>query len=195
MSDANTQQSPMIQLDLSSLADRENLQIIEQPLLGYINLRGRPDNAQFMQAAAKVLGTELPVTVNTWLLSGEFKIYWLGPDEWLIVTPADGQGALENSLRQALHEQFCSITDVSSGQTMLRISGDKARSMLQKGCSFDLHPREFKPGQCAQTLLAKAGVMIAMMDDSPVFELVVRRSFSDYLGLWLLDAAQEFQTS
>ena len=29
-----------------------------------------------------------------------------------------------------------------------------------KGCSLDLHPRSFRPGQCAQTLLARGGIIL-----------------------------------
>ncbi|MES9902276.1 MAG: sarcosine oxidase subunit gamma family protein [Sedimenticola sp.] len=36
--------------------------------------------------------------------------------------------------------------------------------------------------------------MLHLVDQAPVFELVVRRSFSDYLGIWLLDAAEEFSS-
>ena len=192
MSNPARQQSPMVQLDLSPLAASENLQIIETPFVGHINLRGRPDNAKFIQSVAKVLGTEPPKQANTWTESGDFRIYWMGPDEWLIITRTEAEEKLEQDLRDALKGQFSSVTNVSSGQTLLRISGEKARALLQKGCSFDLHPNQFKPGQCAQTLLAKAGVLVAMVDDAPVFDLVVRRSFSDYLGLWLQDAAHEF---
>ena len=30
------------------------------------------------------------------------------------------------------------------------------------------------------------------VDDSPSFELIVRRSFADYAALWLQDAAMEY---
>jgi sarcosine oxidase subunit gamma len=145
-----------------------------------------------MQATKMVLGAELPVQPNTWVSAGDYKLFWLGPDEWLVISPPGQETELEKKLRDALDGIFSSVTDVSSGQTILRISGDKARAVLQKGCSFDLHPSMFKQGDCAQTLLAKAGMLISYGDDAPTFELVVRRSFSDYVGLWLLDATGEF---
>ena len=192
MSKAINQQSPLVQVDLSHLEKGSGVQIVELPFLGHINLRGRSDNGGFMKQAKKVLGVGLPGDPNTWLQSGDLKIYWLGPDEWLIVAPEGRQQELEQQLRTALSKMFSSVTDVSSGQTMLRISGTKARAVLQKGCSLDLHGRVFKPGDCAQTLLAKAGMMISCVDESPTYELVIRRSFSDYVGLWLLDATAEF---
>ena len=76
---------------------------------------------------------------------------------------------------------------------MLRISGENAVNLLARDCPLDLHPRVFKPGQCAQTRLAKAGMIIAPWSDGSGFEIIIRRSFADYIGLWLLDAREEFE--
>ncbi len=192
MSESHQQQSPLVQIDLAPLVDNAALTVVEQPFHGHLNLRGRPDNKAFMQAVKKVIGSEPPMQANTWIETKTCRIYWLGPDEWLIVTPPEKQTDLEQRLRKALNGIFSSVTDVSSGQTVIRISGDKARAVLQKGCTLDIHPSVFKVGDCAQSLLAKAGVMISMVDENPTFDLVVRRSFSDYLGLWLLDATHEY---
>ena len=45
---------------------------------------------------------------------------------------------------------------------------------------------------CTQTHLAKAGVLIRHRGDSPSFDLMVRRSFADYVATWLKDAAEEY---
>jgi len=56
---------------------------------------------------------------------------------------------------------------------------------------LDLHPRAFPVGHCAQTHFAHAGALICLWDERPAFELVVRRSFADYLWQWLLTAARD----
>ena len=66
------------------------------------------------------------------------------------------------------------------------------RELLAKGCPLDLHPRAFDVGQCAQSHLAKAPILIRQLDREPSFEIVVRRSFADYFWLWLEDAAAEY---
>jgi len=76
---------------------------------------------------------------------------------------------------------------------ILELSGDKARALLLKGCPLDLHPSVFKPGQCAQSVLGKTSVTLWQIADAPVYRMIVRRSFADYLGHWLIDAAREFQ--
>jgi sarcosine oxidase subunit gamma len=60
---------------------------------------------------------------------------------------------------------------------------------LAKGCTLDFHPRVFRPGTCAQSGLAKANVLIRLGDDPDSFDVVVRRSFADYLLRWLRHAA------
>ena len=61
---------------------------------------------------------------------------------------------------------------------------------------LDLHPRAFPPGRCAGTLLAKAAVLIHLLDDDPgrgpSFDVYVARSFAHYLWTWLEDAGREY---
>ncbi len=61
-----------------------------------------------------------------------------------------------------------------------------------RGVSLDLHPREFRVGQCAQTGLSRANVLLHLIDDVPTFEIYVLKSFSDYLWRWLEKVAQDF---
>jgi sarcosine oxidase subunit gamma len=59
-----------------------------------------------------------------------------------------------------------------------------------------LNPRAFPPGSCAQSLIAKASVLIHLLDDEPgrgpTFDLYVARSFAHYLWTWLDDAGREY---
>ena len=119
-------------------------------------------------------------------------VYWLGPDEWLLVTGRERRAALEAELRGALAGVRSAITDVSGGQTVVVLRGGHVRELLAKGCPLDLHPRAFDVGQCAQSHLAKAPILIRQLDREPSFEIVVRRSFADYFWLWLEDAAAEY---
>jgi sarcosine oxidase subunit gamma len=68
--------------------------------------------------------------------------------------------------------------------------------VLAKGCPLDLHPRAFATGNCAQSLLAKASVLIHLPNDDaqrgPTFDLYVARSFAHYLFAWLEDAGREY---
>ena len=66
------------------------------------------------------------------------------------------------------------------------------RDLLAKGCPVDLHPSVFDVGQCAQSHLAKAPILLRQVDREPTFEIIVRRSFADYFWTWLEDAAAEY---
>ena len=192
MSDLFQQQSPLVQIKLQE-ARGNAPRIEEKAFLGFVNLRGRGDNTAFLAGALKVLGCEPPREPNSVVDSGDYRIYWLGPDEWLILTPEGGQGELKAALLEALEGVFCSVVDNSSGLTALHITGENAGALLATDCPLDLHPREFKPGQCAQTRLAKAGMTLSPLADGVGFEVIIRRSFADYLLLWLQDAAIAFE--
>ena len=192
MPDLFQQQSPLVQIDLGD-AKGSAPEIREPPFLGYLNIRGRSSDTAFLAALLKVLGCEPPIEANTMVESRDHRIYWLGPDEWLIITPTGKQLQLQAQLLKALDGVFSSVVDNSSGLTRVEVLGDNAGLLLATDCPLDLHPRELKPGQCAQTRLAKAGMTIAPMRDGSGFELVIRRSFADYLLLWLQDAALAFE--
>ncbi len=165
-----------------------------QSRLGHLNVRGNPNQGGFAAAAESALGQVLPTAPNT-LSMGEHRIYWLGPDEWLVLTDLQSIDALKEELELTLVGMHAASNDVSGGQIALRLAGVHVPGMLAKGCTLDLHPRVFATGMCAQSGLAKANVLLGLITQSgqdPVFEIVVRRSFSDYLVRWLRHAAHEF---
>ncbi len=192
MPDLFQQQSPLVQIDLGDVKGNAP-EISETQFLGYLNIRGRSNNTAFLAALLKVIGCEPPIEANTMVESGNYRIYWLGPDEWLLITPTGRQGQVQAQLRKALDGVFSAVVDNSSGLTLVEVTGENAGLLLATGCPLDLHSRVFKPGQCAQTRLAKAGMTITPMNDESGFEIIIRRSFADYLLLWLQDAALVFE--
>ena len=242
------------------------------PYHGYLNLRGDPNDSGFLEAVREALGQPLPVAPNTFT-QGACRVFWLGPDEWLVMTkpgveepsageregaplaskepsageregaplaskepsageregaplaskePSAGEreGArppwkepLAPRLADALLGRACALTDLTGGQICIRLSGGKARDVLAKGCALDFHPRVFRPGQCAQTVLGKASMLICLSrhgpdpdssgdamaeDDSSrachgeFFDIVVRRTFAEYAAEWLYRSAEEY---
>ena len=192
MADLFQQQSPLVQIKVDEPRGGAP-RIEEKAFQGFINLRGRSNNTGFQAATLKVLGCEPPSEPNTVVDSGDYRIYWQGPDEWLIMTAAGQQDELKTKLHKALSGVFSSVVDNSSGLTALHITGDNASALLATDCPLDLHPREFKVGQCAQTRLARATMTVSPLAGEAGFEVIIRRSFADYLLLWLQDAAVAFE--
>lgn len=157
---------------------------------GFVNLRGDSSDAGFRDAVEGLLGQDLPAEANTFT-EGRHRVYWLGPDEWLIRCAHEDATALCSSLEQAVDGRHVAINDVSGGNVSILLTGEKARFLLARGCTLDLHPRVFPAGRCAQSGLAKAPVLLGLLDAEPVFEIVVRRSFSDYLLRWLRHAGRD----
>ena len=156
---------------------------------GFLNLRLDPRDDEAIEATAQVLDQPIPLTSNTFT-DGDHRVYWLGPDEWLIETRTDLAADLLSELSAALAGHHSAVNDISGGNMALRIKGIDARTVLAKGCTLDLHPREFGPGQCARTSLAKAVVVLAVAYDAPTYTVIAGRSFSDYLCRWLAHAAR-----
>ncbi len=155
---------------------------------GFLNLRLDPRRERAVRAADEVLGQGLPLAANSFT-GGERRVYWLSPDEWLVETRAEEAGALCGELEAALAGYHAAINDISGGQVALRLTGPEARTILSKGCTLDPHPREFAPGQCARAGFARATVLLACIDETPTYAVVVGRSFADYLCHWLANAA------
>ena len=188
-------QSSLVQIDFSQItAISEELSVHEVAFNGYINLRGSSDNAEFMSAISSSLGCELPLEANTYVAHASLIILWLSYDEWMIVTPGNQLSLVMTKLSNALTNVVSAVTDVSGGNTIIEISGSSAIALLQKATPLDIHQSVFTVGECAQTVIAHSNGTIYKTDDKPTFRLLVRRSFADYLGLWIIDAAREFSS-
>jgi sarcosine oxidase subunit gamma len=116
--------------------------------------------------------TGFPVEPNT--AAGD--ALWLGPDEWLVVGG-----------READYSGADAAVDVSAAFAVLELTGEDARDVLAQGCSLDLRPSAFGPASCAQTLLARADVILHCTAEE-TFRIFVRPSFAPYLRTWLEDA-------
>ena len=169
--------------------------VIECPFLGYVNLRGDLNDASFMDAVNRVLGVALPSSPNSLVETDDLTVCWLGPDEWLAIVRPDSETEIITALRESVAALHAAVTDTTGGYTMLNLSGSRARDLLAKGCPLDLHPRAFAPGQCAQTDLAKTAILLiprSNNSDPQSFDVVVRRSFVDYLAHWFEHSASEY---
>lgn len=190
-------ESSLHHADLASLVGkgRKNagVTVREKKLLGHLTIRGYGHDAAFAAGVHKALGIELPGALQV-IVKGETSLQWLGPDEWLLIVPSGEEFAAEQNLRAALGELHIQIVNVSGGQQILELSGPNVRDVLMKSTSYDVHPNNFPVGKAVGTVFAKSQLVIRHTAED-TWELLIRRSFSDYWWLWLQDASAEFGLS
>lgn len=153
--------------------------------LSIVNLRGNPDDAAFRDGVSLALGLALPTQACTSVTNESHRLVWVGPDDWFVIGPKGEAATIQARLRQALAGQHFAVTDVSSGYTVLHLSGTPVRDVLAQGCPLDLHPRQFGTGSSAGSLFFKASVWLWQTDEAPVYEVLVRNSFRGYVWLML----------
>ncbi|OUS39225.1 sarcosine oxidase subunit gamma ['Osedax' symbiont bacterium Rs2_46_30_T18] len=188
-------QSPLQHADLATLAKAQlgqtgSIQLTELKLLGHIILRGNLDNPGFSAGVKLTLGLALPGTLQM-VSDADISIRWVSPDEWLVVVPGERSYEIEQALVNNL-QGHCAVVNVSGGQTILRLEGEDVQKLLQKSVPLDVHPLSFPIGKVVTTVFAKTQAVISRTGDQQ-WELVIRRSFSDYVWLWLQDCSAEFK--
>ncbi|MFT5013258.1 MAG: sarcosine oxidase subunit gamma [Dinoroseobacter sp.] len=157
-------------------------------VLGHLVIRGTAGDLQ--PATESVLGMALPIEPLTSANARDRCMRWVSPDEWLLTAPADELFDLESRLRSETSGHVA-LVNVSGGQTVLQLEGNAAIEVLMKSTGYDVHPLNFAVGKVVTTTLGRAQVLLRRSDEMS-YELVIRRSFADYLFAWLQDAAAEF---
>ncbi len=164
----------------------------ERPHLAKLILRLAEGDAAGLSAAAEALGVAPPVAPNTVQLDEHWRVFWLGPTEWLIHGAEGRQQDLLSVLQEALAGRHAAVIDVSDYYLVMRLSGPQARTLLRKGTPLDLHPRAFPIGDCAQTRFAHATVLLHHLDETPSFDIQTRWSHAAYVWQYLAESAREF---
>jgi len=174
-------------------ADPARFAIREVAFTAQLNLRGNAADAAFADTVRGALGFALPVDANTVAGTEARSALWLGPDEWLLTAPDSEAAAIQAALATALRGRHHALVDVSASRTVIAISGSDARAVLAKGCALDLHAVAFGQANCAQTLLARAQVILHCASPASDFHLHVRNSSSAMRAarigptVWLLE--------
>ncbi len=158
--------------------DTDGFKVEELPYINKINLRGDFESQACNAALTGLLGTDdCQLETNTYMHNNANTLFWLGPDERLLYTNSDPGSVIE---------KWCSMpgtaaVDLSDYYTVLKLSGSKVRDVIASGTPFDVHPSQFRVGQCTQTRYGSATVLMSNHADTPVFQLQVRWSYAKYV--------------
>ncbi|MDP5225607.1 MULTISPECIES: sarcosine oxidase subunit gamma family protein [Arthrobacter] len=171
----------------------------EIPFLTQLGIRATPGTPA-AAAVEAALGAPLPAIHGSTTTGGGYSVLWIGPDEFLAVGD-EGSADLDRgpaetarvaaTLGEAGSRLPGAVVDLSANRTTFELSGPAARLVLEKGVSFDLHPRSFRAGQAIVTVLDHVPVLVWKTEEE-TFRVLPRASFADHVGRWLLDAMREF---
>lgn len=117
---------------------------------------------------------------------------WLGPDEWLLLAPAQAPAPIVEAMETALAGLPHSLVDVSARSVGIEIAGPQAARVLNHGCPLDLDSAAFPVGMCTRTLYAKAEIVL-LRTGAETFQIDVWRSFAGYVWKHLEEARREFE--
>ena len=164
--------------------------LCERPNLSIIQIAAYADTAEHTRAVIQDLIGALPSPEpNRSIMVESTQICWIGPHKWWIIEAEQRRRA--DSIASHLGNG-AAVTTQGHGRSCIRLSGPNARGLLPKGCTLDFHPSRFSAGYCAQTSLGHVNTLINCIDDEPVFDLFVLRSYAVSFWEWTTDAAREF---
>ncbi|MDB5480894.1 MAG: hypothetical protein JWO83_1947 [Caulobacteraceae bacterium] len=139
---------------------------------------------------AAAIGASLGLTPPTGPLTAQdetMTLIGVGPGAWLAISEY-GQAGWAAMLGGKL-AGIASVSDQTSGYIVLRVSGEGAGDLLQKGAFIDLDRTAFGVGAAATTVIAHIGVILWKVDDAPTFDVALFRSFADSFRDWIAASA------
>ena len=181
-------------LQNNAVQEHAEIKFQELPFMTKINLRGNPNDTNFMSSASEALNAVLPVRPNTYITIDSLKIIWLGPNEWLIIdeTEHDKHG-LFSKLENSFTSQDVSVTDVSENRTVIRITGAKIFILLAKFLTLNLENSLNSSSSVAQTLFIKVPVLLMRHHKhniEPKIDIFTNRSHANYIYKILVDGTK-----
>lgn len=131
------------------------------------------------------LGILLPERIGRRAVSGARSALCLGPDEWLIETPANEADSIGAVFAELAAQAPISAVEVSDREITYRIQGSQALDLLATGCPRNL--AAMPVGDGARTLFDNAQVIL-VREAEDCFHLTVWRSFAPHVRA-ILDLA------
>ncbi len=127
---------------------------------------------------------------GVWLVVGS------GPGEWLVLAPPGAAAAVADWLAtvaaDAAGDEFVSMTDLTHGRALVRITGPDAAGLLARLCGADLHDDMAPDGAALRSAVAGVATDIIRDDRAavPSYLLHCERSSGQYLFGTLVSAGE-----
>ncbi len=147
------------------------------PVLTRHIFRGRP---ACLDMAGEAFGLALPSAPCRASARDGWSALWLGPDEYLLLSPAGRAEAIAAAFAAAAGGMAYALVEVSDRQVGLSVAGTKAAALLNAECPLDLRLAAFPVGMCTRTLFGRAEIVLWRQDEYS-FYLEFWRSFASYV--------------
>jgi sarcosine oxidase subunit gamma len=170
--------------------------IKEKDIGAMLNLRGNPEDESFRLGVRRALDIDLPVRPMTSSRTVELSCFWLAPDAWLIVTAYEMTNDIKAKLKNELQHQHVAVVDVSDLRVALRLSGAQARELLMKVGASNFNVLTSLSGKIMQASFTNVPAIVYAQSDSPLeFDVLIPRSYAEFIWQWLADAANKMSIS
>jgi sarcosine oxidase, subunit gamma len=179
---SDARQAPIFDLSMMPVGD---VNLAVAPLSARFILRG----VQSIEGAGKAFGVAIPTAPCRSASNGAKAACWLGPDEWLLISPETEATTLHRALGEALVGVPHALVDVSHRQMALVVEGPGAVRLLNASVPLDLTNKMFPQGMVARTIFDKAEIVL-WRTGAESFRVEVWRSFAPYV-LALLEVARD----
>jgi heterotetrameric sarcosine oxidase gamma subunit len=127
-----------------------------------------------------------------WLMVGS------GPGEWLVLAPPGAAPAVADWLAtvaaDAAGDEFVSVTDLTHGRALVRVTGPDAADLLARLCGADLHDDMAPDGAALRSAVAGVATDVIRDDQAavPSYLLHCERSSGQYLFGAFVSAGESF---
>ena len=194
-----TRENTIIELKEDAIKEYSGITFRELPFVTKINIRGNPNDKNFMSANEKIINSILPTKINTYTNNEKIKILWLGPNEWLIVDENENfNSKLISQLDNINNQEEPSVTDVSENRTIIRIAGKNINTLLGKFIVLDLDKNLENESSVVQTLFVKVPIILVRNHGNsnnqiPEIDLYTNRSHANYVYNLLVDGTHNLK--
>ena len=138
---------------------------------------------------ATVLNSEIPDDLRQAKSLGDRSVFRVGPERLWITGPSSDEILRSLNTVSLGHEAI--VTELEHSRMVLRISGPKSDTLLNRGLPIDLHPKVFPVNAFAQSAIHHMPVLVHRVDiiEELVFDAYVSRELAVTFWEWLTEAA------
>lgn len=163
--------------------------IRERSNRGLVQVSGWPDSfEQVCGHLAERLGVTVPADCCTAASTKGHTVFRIGPERLWIAGPADGSTEPADS---PTLPGIAAITDLGHSRTVIRLTGDGAATVLNRGLPVDLDETTFPESAFAQSAIHHIPVLVHRLASQslPAFDVYVPREYAVTFWEWLVEAA------